>query len=148
MPPKLSGCILFAPSDARAIFLHNGLLCNGMCSVTWAGGGTNGKYSVKLGSDQYICHRKLPTVLESPASEVYFKRLQQLIKVKRNDKLSNTIGCNYCSRVGPLQNFCLNGFLTDTECSFANFWLSEWLFHTLDFGWYEWRFQSSFSISL
>ena len=33
-PPQLSGCILFAPPDARAIFLHNDLLCNDTCSVT------------------------------------------------------------------------------------------------------------------
>ena len=32
-PPQLSGRILFAPPDARAIFLHNDLLCNGTCSV-------------------------------------------------------------------------------------------------------------------
>ena len=38
-PPKLSGRILFAPPDARVIFLHNDLLCNGTCSV--AGGGHN-----------------------------------------------------------------------------------------------------------
>ena len=38
--PQLSGCILFAPPDARAIFLHNDLLCNDMCSVT-AGSVTN-----------------------------------------------------------------------------------------------------------
>ena len=42
--PQLSGCILFAPSpDARAIFLHDDSLCNGTCSVTGGGGGTNGK---------------------------------------------------------------------------------------------------------
>ena len=34
MPPKLIGRILFTPPDARAIFLHNDLLCNGKCSVT------------------------------------------------------------------------------------------------------------------
>ena len=33
-PPELSGCILFAPPDARAIFLHNDLLSNDTCSVT------------------------------------------------------------------------------------------------------------------
>ena len=32
--PQLSGRILFAPPDARAIFLHNDLLCNDTCSVT------------------------------------------------------------------------------------------------------------------
>ena len=47
-PPQLIGCTLFAPPDARAIFLHNDLQCKGTCSVTggritdW-GGGTNGK---------------------------------------------------------------------------------------------------------
>ena len=46
-PPQLSGRILFALPDARAIFLHSNLLCNGTCSVTggcityW--GGTIGK---------------------------------------------------------------------------------------------------------
>ena len=39
-PPQLSGCIVFATPrpDARAIFLHNDLLCNGTCSVTGGGG--------------------------------------------------------------------------------------------------------------
>ena len=32
--PQLCGLILFAPPDARAILLHNDLLCNGTCSVT------------------------------------------------------------------------------------------------------------------
>ena len=33
-PPQLSGCILFAHSpDARAIFLHDDLLCKDACSV-------------------------------------------------------------------------------------------------------------------
>ena len=55
--PQLSGNKLFAPPpppppppDARAIFLHDELLCNGTCSVTsgthnvlGGGGGTNGK---------------------------------------------------------------------------------------------------------
>ena len=44
----ISGRILFAHPDARAMFLHNDLLCNGTCSVTGGGahnvlGGTNGK---------------------------------------------------------------------------------------------------------
>ena len=39
-PPKLSGCILFAPPKARARFLHNDLLC-GTSSVTGAGCKTN-----------------------------------------------------------------------------------------------------------
>ena len=37
--------------DARAIFLHNDLLCNGTCSVTGGAlrtGGTNGKDSKNL----------------------------------------------------------------------------------------------------
>ena len=48
-PPQLNGCILFAPPDARALFLHKDLLCNGTCSVTGGritygrGGSTNGK---------------------------------------------------------------------------------------------------------
>ena len=47
--PQLSGRILFALRDARAIFLHTDLLCNGTYSVTggrityWGGGDTNGK---------------------------------------------------------------------------------------------------------
>ena len=42
---SLSGCILFAPPDARANFLNNDLLCNSTCSVIgccityWGGGG-------------------------------------------------------------------------------------------------------------
>ena len=46
-PPSLVGAYYLHPPDARAIFLHNDLLCNGTCSVTggrityW--GGTNGK---------------------------------------------------------------------------------------------------------
>ena len=38
-PWALSGRILFAPPDTRAIFLHNGLLCNDTCSVTGEEGG-------------------------------------------------------------------------------------------------------------
>ena len=47
-PPSLVGAYYLQPPDARAIFLHDDLLCNGTCSVTggsitnW-GGGTNGK---------------------------------------------------------------------------------------------------------
>ena len=49
-PLQLSGGILLEPPHARAIFLHNDLLCNGTCSVsggriTYRGGGTNGKDS-------------------------------------------------------------------------------------------------------
>ena len=46
MCPPLSGCILFSPPNARAIFLHNYLLCNDTCSVNGGAkrtGGTNGK---------------------------------------------------------------------------------------------------------
>ena len=50
VPPSLVGAYYLHPPDARAIFLHNDLLCNGTCSVTggrityWGrGGGTNGK---------------------------------------------------------------------------------------------------------
>ena len=44
-PPSLVGAYYLHPPDARAIFLHNDLLCNGACSVTggcityWGGGG-------------------------------------------------------------------------------------------------------------
>ena len=47
VPPSLVGAYYLHPPDARAIFLHSNLLCNGTCSVTggrityW--GGTNGK---------------------------------------------------------------------------------------------------------
>ena len=37
--PQNSGCILFAPPDASATFLHNDLLCNGSRPVTGRGGG-------------------------------------------------------------------------------------------------------------
>ena len=33
-PPSLVGAYYLQPPDARAIFLHNDLLCNDMCSVT------------------------------------------------------------------------------------------------------------------
>ena len=33
-PPRLVGAYYLHPPDARAIFLHNDLLCNDMCSVT------------------------------------------------------------------------------------------------------------------
>ena len=36
-PPPLSGCLLYAAPDARAIFLHSDLLCNGTCSLTGEG---------------------------------------------------------------------------------------------------------------
>ena len=46
-PPSLVGAYYLQPPDARAIFLHNDLLCNGTCSVTGGSltywGGTNGK---------------------------------------------------------------------------------------------------------
>ena len=44
-PPSLVGAYYLHPQDAREIFLHNDLQCNGMCSVTggrityWGGGG-------------------------------------------------------------------------------------------------------------
>ena len=34
--PSLVGAYYLHPPDARAIFLHNNLLCNGTCSVTGA----------------------------------------------------------------------------------------------------------------
>ena len=34
MPPSLVGAYYLQPPDARAIFLHNDLLCNDTCSVT------------------------------------------------------------------------------------------------------------------
>ena len=48
VPPSLVGAYYLQPPDARAIFLHSNLLCNGTCSVTggritYWGGGTNGK---------------------------------------------------------------------------------------------------------
>ena len=49
--PQLSGCLLFAPTDARALFLHNVLLCNDTCSATGEHnvmGGTNGKDPQKV----------------------------------------------------------------------------------------------------
>ena len=46
-PPSLVGAYYLHPPDARAIFLHDDLLCNGTCSVTGGSitywGGTNGK---------------------------------------------------------------------------------------------------------
>ena len=54
MPPSLVGAYYLHPPDARAIFLHSDLLCNGTCSVTggrityWGGGGTNGKDPIFL----------------------------------------------------------------------------------------------------
>ena len=33
-PPSLVGAYYLQPPDARAIFLHNDLLCNDTCSVT------------------------------------------------------------------------------------------------------------------
>ena len=54
-PPSLVGAYYLQPPDARAIFLHNDLLCNDTCSVTggsityWGGGGgTNGKDPIIL----------------------------------------------------------------------------------------------------
>ena len=38
-PPSLVGAYYLQPPDARAIFLHNDLLCNDTCSVTGGGGG-------------------------------------------------------------------------------------------------------------
>ena len=34
VPPSLVGAYYLQPPDARAIFLHNDLLCNDTCSVT------------------------------------------------------------------------------------------------------------------
>ena len=48
-PPAYWANIICTPPDARAIFLHNGLLSDDTCSVTGGGGriihwgGTNGK---------------------------------------------------------------------------------------------------------
>ena len=51
VPPSLVGAYYLHPPDARAIFLHDDLLCKGTCYVTGGGGahkalwggGTNGK---------------------------------------------------------------------------------------------------------
>ena len=47
VPPSLVGAYYLQPQDARAIFLHDDLLCNDTCSVTGGSitywGGTNGK---------------------------------------------------------------------------------------------------------
>ena len=47
LPASLVGAYYLHPSGARAIFLHNDLLCNDTCSVTGGNitywGGTNGK---------------------------------------------------------------------------------------------------------
>ena len=52
-PPSLVGAYYLQPPEARAIFLHNDLLCNDTCSVTGGSitywGGTNGK-------DPYFLH--------------------------------------------------------------------------------------------
>ena len=37
-PPSLVRAYYLHPPDARAIFLHSDLLCNGTCSVTGGGG--------------------------------------------------------------------------------------------------------------
>ena len=50
-PPSLVGAYYLQPPDARAIFLHNDLLCNGTCSLTgepvayWERGGHKRKRS-------------------------------------------------------------------------------------------------------
>ena len=41
-PTSLVGAYYLHPTDARAIFLHNGLPCNGMCFETAGGGGGGG----------------------------------------------------------------------------------------------------------
>ena len=58
-PPSLVSAYYLQPTDARAIFLHNELLCNDTCSVTrgsitywW---GTNGKDPKMLQSEQASC---------------------------------------------------------------------------------------------
>ena len=60
VPPQLSVCILFAPPDARAIFLQNDLLYNDTCSVSGGayrtrGWGTNGKDPSNLYNISFKC---------------------------------------------------------------------------------------------
>ena len=65
VPPSLVGAYYLQPPDARAIFSHNDLLCNGTCSVTggsityWGGGGggTNGKDPPKDSQQTSSQHR-------------------------------------------------------------------------------------------
>ena len=61
--PQLCGGILFVPPDARAIILHNDLLCNVVLCNWWVhkildaaggGGGTNGKDLLTLIAEGYI----------------------------------------------------------------------------------------------
>ena len=49
-PPQLSGRILFAPPEARDIFLHNDMLCNVLCNwgcITYWRGGAQTKKNPK-----------------------------------------------------------------------------------------------------
>ena len=53
LSPQLCGCILFAPPEARAMFLHNDLPFNDTCSVIggsttyWGGGGHKRKKKIR-----------------------------------------------------------------------------------------------------
>ena len=65
-PPSLVGAYYLHPPDARAIFLHDDLLCNGTCSVTGGSitywGGTNGKDPFFL--DNNCCLLRFQAIVE------------------------------------------------------------------------------------
>ena len=63
-PPSLVGAYYLQPPDARAIFLHNDLLCNDTCSVTggsityWGGGAQTEKIPEKNGPFEVVHYIK------------------------------------------------------------------------------------------
>ena len=63
-PPSLVGAYYLHPPDARAIFLHSNVLCNGTCSVTggrityWGGGAQTEKIQEEYHSFVPAEHRE------------------------------------------------------------------------------------------
>ena len=72
--PKLSGCILFAQSEARAKYLNNYFICHGTCSLT--GGGVAKHTESTQGKDPNIENSDVLPVLNE-AFTIFFPNLSK-----------------------------------------------------------------------
>ena len=100
-PPSLVGAYYLQPPDARAIFLHNDLLCNDTCSVTggsityWGGGGHKRKRSdfyPENCTSKFLNETQETLVIETKSLRYKEKKIYHWRKiVERKSPLFNSI---------------------------------------------------------